>query len=117
MGQQVRGFPRFPKHGQTVTFGDRRYKVIFTWRQRAASWYFDLFTADGTAIALGRRMSAGFAPIANVGFDVDVAPDGNLFVRGSDGYLREDLGKTLILVRYANDELPATATASDLVIV
>jgi len=116
MGQEIRGFPRFPKHSQTVTLGSRRYRIELTWRQRASSWYMSLFDSDGNPLALGRRLSARVAPIANVGFDVDVAPSGNLFIRGADGYIRDALGDTLVIVNYEDDELPTPATAPSVVI-
>lgn len=116
MGQEIRGFPIKPKDGQTVTLGNKRFRFVFTWRQRAASWYFDLYQADGTAIALGRRMSPKALPLAHVGFAPGVAPR-FLFIRGEDGYLRDDLGDTLVLTRYAEDELEPTATASDVVVI
>lgn len=116
MGQQVRGFPKFPKHNQTVKFANRRYRITFTWRDRALAWYFDLYSADGVALVLGRRMSPQWPPIAGIGFAVGVAPDGHLYVRGTDGYQRDALGDTLILTRYDAAELPAPATADALVV-
>ena len=116
MGQQVKGFPQFPQHDQTVAFGNRRYKLVFTWRQRALSWYFDLFTADDTPVVLGRRFSASWAPLVNVGFEVNFAPEGLLYIRGIDGYLRDDLGGDLVLLRYDTDELPVAPVIDPVVV-
>ena len=124
MGQQIKGFPRFPKHSQTVILGSTRYRVTFTWRQRALAWYFDLHDVDGNQIVMGRRLSAKASPIAGIGFEVGAAPK-YLFVRATDGYQRDELGSTVVLVRYSPDEVAeakaardaGSATADDLVVV
>lgn len=104
MSRLIHGFPEAPSHIQTVTLGDRRYRVRFTYRRRLSSWYVDLFDRDGTPIAVGRRMSPGWA-IASAA-DVPGAPDGYLYVRGADDYQRSDLGSALRLVFFSSDEIP-----------
>ena len=81
------------KHRQRVEIGGTVYRVVFTWRQRTEAWYMDLYTSDGDAIALGRRLSAGWSPLDPV-TDPRI-PGGVLVVEGEDGYQRADLGGDL----------------------
>jgi hypothetical protein len=85
------------------------YVARFTWRGRTASWYLDLFEADGiAAIVTGKRMSPGWAPHA--GLVIETLPDGLLFVRGNDDFERDDLATDdLRLVFFATSELEAAA--------
>lgn len=105
MGRLIAGFPAVPSHIQTVTLGGRQYRIRCTYRERTASWYVDLFDRDGNPIATGRRMSPGWALLSAVG--LPGAPEGVLYVRGADGYSRDELGRSLRLVFYPTSELPA----------
>lgn len=108
MGKILAAYPELPSHVQTVTLGGAQYRVRFTFRGRCASWYADVYTRDGEPLALGRRLSPGWALLSAA--SIPGAPDGFLFVRGSDGYVRGDLGGSLRLVFYTASELPETAT-------
>jgi hypothetical protein len=107
MGRVINGFPELPSHTQTVVLGLSQFVVRFTFRERTGAWYLDLRTVDGQAIILGRRLSVDWLPL--FGLSSDLAPDGVLFVRGPDGYVREDLGEDLLLIFYPLSELPAAA--------
>lgn len=101
---QIAGFPTYPRHSQTVTLGGKVLRLTFTWRARTASWYVDFRQADGTAIALGRRLSPGWSPVA--GLRSDALPDGVFLVFGPDDYERNDLGTALRLVYLPTEDLP-----------
>lgn len=91
------GYPAYPQHSYVVTLGERRFRMAFTWRARPASWYMDLYDAEGTALALGRRLSPGWSPIASASLG-ERGPDGTLYCRGPEDYERMDWGDTLVLV-------------------
>lgn len=111
------GFPVQPSHRITVALGPLGeagvvFVLRFTWRARTASWYVDLFGADGvTAIVMGRRMSPQWAPHA--GLVLADLPPGLLFVRGKDGFERDDLATdNLRAVFFATAEVEAAAPAA-----
>jgi len=104
MGQILQAFPSLPSHVQTVTLGEMQYTVRFRWNERTASWYFDLRTIDDTPVILGRRLSPDWMPL--LGLTLDNEPSGHMFVRGPDGYGRDDLGGDLLLIRYDLDDIP-----------
>ena len=99
-------FPTVPSVIYTVTLGEARFRVRLTWRDRpnGGGWYLDLWTAAGTAIALGRRLSPETSPLPlNCHAE---APAGHLLVKGPDPYVRTDLGRDLLLVFVPDDEVP-----------
>lgn len=111
MGQILKGFPSLPSFTQTVILGDQEYVIRFTWRARTSSWYFDLWTVDSVPVIAGRRMSPDWSPL--IGLALDNQPTGFLFVRGPGLYVRDDLGTDLLLIRYADDELPPVVPDPD----
>ena len=111
MGQIVNVFPEQPSLRQSLTLGDAQYSLRLTWRDRTAAWYADLWTADGTAVWLGQRVSPGWA--LGGGLQPEGKPDGALLVRGPADYSRYDLGSTVQIVFYPADELPEAAAAVD----
>lgn len=105
-------FPAIARTIQTVTIGESQYRLGLTWRERTASWYLDLAALDGTPLALGVRLSAGWAPLA--GLLIEDGPSGGmLYVRGLDGYARADLGDGLRLLWYTDAEIEAARAADD----
>jgi hypothetical protein len=107
MGNILPAFPDAPAHTITIDLDGAQYVVRYTWRERSASWYLDLSTVDGTALITGRRLSAGWVP--TLGLVIDGLPSGVLFVRGVDGYERDDLGTDLLVVHYTDDEIASAA--------
>jgi len=101
-----------PADLKVVQLGTTRYGVRLTWRERPASWYLDLQTAEGAPIVSGLRLVPGASPALRLGPWRAQGPGGAFYVRGPAQYVREDLGGALRLVWYAADELPeATPTA------
>lgn len=60
MPQNLPIFPEQPKHEYTITLDGEQFQFVLTYRDRRASWYLDLSTADGTALVRGRRCSPGY---------------------------------------------------------
>lgn len=74
-----------------VTLSDVDYLFRFFWNDQSSEWYFDLYTATGTALRLGTKLALGvLAPVRG-------GPPGRLIVfaqgtpRTEPG--RSDLGK------------------------
>lgn len=89
MPRQLPAFPLQPSTIYTVTLDSARYRVRLTWRERQQAWYLDLYTQDETPIALGRRLSGRFSPLAGV---LQAGqPEGAFLVMG-DLRARADLG-------------------------
>ena len=122
MADQVAVFPEHPQHIQTLTWGDTQVRVRFTWRQRTAAWYMDVFEpADGTVpgaifgdpIVTGRRISPRWAPM--IGLSVEGLPlIGEVLAVvdapvGGDPYLRSDFGDLVRLLLVPESEIPAAA--------
>jgi len=103
MGQILPAFPVQPQHTARVTLGDAEFTVRLTWRARTASWYIDLYDADGAELLVGRRVSARGS--LWLGMRVPGLPDGELFVSGLDGYARNDLGGKVEIVYYPRAEI------------
>ena len=104
MPVQLTTNPDQPQRTQTVTLGDRQFRVRLTFRDRTSSWYFDLFAADETPLAIGRRLSPAWSPLAALVL-VD-GPDGVVLVDGPEPYARFDLGDTLKVLFVDDDEIP-----------
>lgn len=108
MASRLPTFPTVPSHRYTVTLGDARYQVRFTWRTRTQAWYLDLFEQDGTAIALGRRVSPGSDPLASL--LPPAKPSGELFIGGAlDPYRQLDLGDEVTVEHYTTSDMEAAA--------
>ena len=122
MARQLQAFPDQPQDTQTITLGEGdsklQFRVRFTWRVRTASWYMDIWKLDGTAIALGRRLSPGWGPL--LGLSLDGAPDGHLYVSGPDEYRRDMLSQSLQVRFYTQAEVdaaaPTTSTETTLIV-
>jgi len=97
-----------------VTLEAVRYQARLTWRKRTAAWYLDLWTQDGTAVALGRRLSPGFGPL--LGTLQASTPAGILYVRGPDQHTQEMLGAELTLHYYTADEIPTRSSDTGLTV-
>ena len=107
MSVQIAAFPSQPATIQSATLDGVSYHLRLTWNYRLAAWYLDLWTLDMTPIRLGQRLSPGWSPTA--GYDLPDAPAGQLYVRGLDGYARDDLGAGLVLLYFTEAELQAGA--------
>lgn len=106
--------PQIPSQTRDIVLAGQRYRLRLTWRERCRSWYVDLLDAETEdPILVGRRLQPGFVPwrAERAGM-----PDGVLYVRGVDGYQRGDLGTSLQLLFYEDDELPAAPADLDLTI-
>lgn len=110
MIEQLPAFPEQPAQTYTVALDGVTYGVRLVWRARPASWYLDLSAEDGTALVLGRRLSAGWAPAVGVR---DGLPPGLLYALGLDGYEQLDLGTALRLLYLPAADLPAPASSSE----
>lgn len=80
--------PEQDQHAFTVTLDGEQFDFVLTYRDRLASWYVDIDTADGTPLVRGRRVSPGFhmVPAGTVG-----RPKGLLTSDGDDPYGRADI--------------------------
>jgi len=103
MGQRIATFAAQADTTQTVTLDGVQYRLRLVWRERCRGWYMDLATLSGGQIVTGRRLSAGWCPLAGIRYTG--APGGYLYVRGIDGYERDDLGEGLQIVYYTADEV------------
>ncbi len=103
MGQTVATYPDLPQFTQTLTLDEVQYRLRLTWRPRQRAWYADLWLLDGTAVALGRRVSPKWGLL--LGLLPAGAPAGTLYVRGSDPYERDMLGDSLAIVYYTAAEV------------
>lgn len=110
MGKILATFPAQADTIQTVTLDAVQYRVRLYWRDRLAAWYLDLSLLDGTALALGRRVSTQWSPIANI--KREGMPDGYLLVRGPAEHTREQLGSDVEIVYYSRADV-TRATADD----
>ena len=113
MGRILSTTPSAPCAMQTVTLGATQFRVRFTWRERTASWYLDLYDAAEEPLALGRRLSPGWGPL--IGLSVPDGPAGFLFVRGPEPYVREQLGGAVRVIFYTAAALPAVVEDEDAV--
>jgi hypothetical protein len=111
MGAILTAFASQPQQSQIVTLGGVQFQARFTYRTRCRAWYFDLYTSDGTPLALGRRLSPGWGPL--LGLSIPDGPAGYLFVRGADPYNREALGEDLRVVFYTSEEIAALVEEED----
>ncbi len=111
MGQIVTTYADLPQHLQSLTLGDTQHRLRLSWQDRTNAWYADLLTLSGTPIFLGQRVSTGWA--LGLGLTPENRPAGELFVRGPPEYDREDLGGTVLVVFYPDDEIPVTEVADD----
>jgi hypothetical protein len=105
MGRILAVYPTLPQQSGRVVLGGAEYLLTFTWRERPASWYVDVYDAAGAALLLGRRLAPQGAPW--FGFAVPGLPDGQLFVAGLDGAPRLAMGRPdgLEVVFYAAAEI------------
>lgn len=111
MGKRFPGFGVRASQRYNLALGEVSYQVRLTWRPRTASWYLDLWKADGTGIALGRRLSPKWGPLA--GLTLADAPAGYVLgVLGPDGYTKADLGDSLVLMAHEVAELAALVPTS-----
>jgi hypothetical protein len=105
MGRILSLYPSLPQHSGRVVLDGDEYLLTFTWRERPASWYVDVYDASGVALLVGRRLAAQGAPW--LGFAVPGLPAGQLFVSGLDGEPRLALGQPdgLEVVFYPDGEI------------
>lgn len=99
---------------QTVTLDAAQYRLRTYWRDRQASWFMDLREADDTEIFLGRRLSPGGDPFS--GIKPENGPPGVLWCIGPDAYVRADLGTSLQLWYWPEDEIPEVNTGLDVTV-
>jgi len=110
-GRTLPSFHRQPAHEYRIVLGARAYRVRFVWRWRLVAWYADIWHADGTAVALNRRLSPGSLLVPDL--NVTGARGDLLMTFGEDGYAQDALGDRLRVLHFTRDELTATAAASD----
>ena len=103
--QKLSVFPALPEFTQTALLGDRSFRVRLRWFDRLDAWYLDLYEADGTPIALGRRVSPGWLAVPDVNRKrADLPAGGALFVLGDEPYVREDLGDGVQILFVSADD-------------
>lgn len=105
MGRIITAYPSVARTIQVVTLGDAQYRLTLTWKGRLKAWYFNLQTLAGVDIVVGRRVSPGYGPL--LGLLPEGAPGGLFFVRGKDGYKRNDIGSNVAIVYYDESEIEA----------
>lgn len=101
--------PRWPSHRTAITLEGVRYRFRFVWRPRLRGWYVAMFKADGTRLTGLRRLSPGWLPFA--GLSIEDGPPGVFVVRGSDGYDRLDLGRSLEFIYVESADIDAQIAA------
>lgn len=87
MAERLPLYTELPAHSCTVALEGVQYEVRFVYRERTASWYFDLHDEQGEPIVLGRRLSPGWSPALGV----TSGPPGAFYVFGKDPYDRHEL--------------------------
>lgn len=110
-GRILPAFPRQASHEYRIVLGEQTYRVRLVWRWRLVGWYLDVWQADGTAVIVGRRVSAGYLTVP------DLATTGALgdliFAAGTEITAQDQLGAGLALIHFTRDELPAVAAVAD----
>lgn len=114
---QIAAFPDEPQHSMTITWGDRQVRARFTWRNRTASWYLDVFELDdgeeGAALVRGRRVSPRWAPLA--GLRVVGLPQSPILVidaaPGADPFPRSELGQSVRALLVDAEDFPEAVVA------
>lgn len=109
-------FPDEPRFVQRFTFGARKLRAAIMWRPRLGSWILDLYDADDTPIALGRRLSPGWMPLYGLALGDDTDRDTVLLVQGPSPYRRDDLGARLQVLVVPIADLPTAAAATGVTI-
>lgn len=110
----LQAFPGVPSFRYRVTLDGVRFDVRFTWFERRRGWFLDVWTADGTPIVSGRRLSPGSSPLIGLGLDDD--PAGLLYVSGPDPYNQADLGASLRVVYVSSADLVSTVADDGLTV-
>ena len=103
-------FPDQPDTTISVELDGVVYRLRYLWSGRRRAWFVDLATEDGEPIVQGRRLCPRESPLSGVADDR--APRGRFIVTGPDGYFQRDLGRSLLLLYVAEDELPAPTPTS-----
>jgi len=111
MGKITTAYPELPSFIQSLSLGEEQYRMRLTWRARLGAWYADLYKLDGAPVILGQAVRSRWA----LGFGLNPidAPSGVFLFSGPDEYRRKDLGNTLQLVFYSDDELPEVVEDDD----
>ncbi|MFU8802627.1 MAG: phage baseplate plug protein [Bradymonadaceae bacterium] len=108
--EQLRAFPNLPNHTMTVRLGGITFRYRRTYRPRLRAWYVDIFNQDGNPVLIGRRINPEWSLQGSL--PVEEIP-GIIFVRGPEGYTREELGRDLVEIFIPTDELPVIDTEDD----
>jgi len=114
MPLQLPNSPNEPSHRMDITLGVDDFEFRFTWRTRMSSWYFDLFDASGALLLGGCRVSTSWAPIQL--YHLENGPNGTLYISGPDDYLQGDIGDSVNVRFYEEDEI-TIPDADDAVII
>lgn len=93
-----------------LTLGGREYRARFRWTDHLGEWRVELWTVDGAAVALDRRLTPGGLLLPDP--TVEGAPEGVLVVDGPEPYRREDLGSRLVIRHYSAEEWAAIEALS-----
>lgn len=77
-----------PSHRYTTPLEGVQYEFRLTYRDRTASWYLDMWDAQGNLLLAGRRLSPNWSPQRGM---ITNGPPGGLFAVGSDPYARDEI--------------------------
>lgn len=101
-------FPNDPHaYDMRVTLDKVRYKFQVRWNWRTEDWRLTVIdVAAGTFLATNRRISSG-------SMIVDF-PKGELYAFGLDPYTRKDLGVTISVLYFTDEELTSLRLSSSL---
>jgi hypothetical protein len=119
---RLRFNPELPNSIQTVTLGGTSYRIRTTWRERVRGWYLSLQLADGTDIALSRRITSSGIIVRDMARHDPTAPAGGVLMAvGKNKYAREDLGvdggiNVWFLLRGEWDIITTVDTSEDVLI-
>lgn len=113
MADILRGFPDLPVQTQRVSLGETEFSVRLRWRRRLNQWTIDLYTADGTPLLVGRRVTPGAAAYIADRYRLADGPDGALLASGRDPYVQADLGTVLELTFFTSAELAEILAAAE----
>ena len=94
----------FGAYQKTFTLEEREFIFDFDFRKRTKSWYVSISTAEGEAIATGRRLSPGWTPFEF--YNRPPLPLGLFLVTGPGNYAKNDFGNRLFIIFIPQEEIP-----------
>jgi hypothetical protein len=109
MPRELPLIPSVPIYRVQTTLGQTTYVFDLRWNGREGCWYLDLLAADGTPLALGRKIVIGWIPMRGTNPITRPRNFGALIAQDLSGKQREatlnDLGTRVRIYWFAPSEL------------